>query len=73
MDLVVLDVMYYALGLKIRKNFHFEIVAVNDVADVETLLHLFKYDTTHGRFPGKVDFSYETERIYMHYQLSSAA
>lgn len=48
------------------KNFQFEIVAVNDVADVETLLHLFKYDTTHGRFPGKVDLSYENERIYLH-------
>ena len=44
------------------KNFQFEIVAVNDVADVETLLHLFKYDTTHGRFPGKVDLSYENEK-----------
>ncbi|MFT4020287.1 MAG: type I glyceraldehyde-3-phosphate dehydrogenase [Acinetobacter sp.] len=37
------------------KKFDFEIVAVNDVADVETLLHLFKYDSTHGRFQGHVD------------------
>ncbi|AXY60438.1 type I glyceraldehyde-3-phosphate dehydrogenase [Acinetobacter sp. WCHAc010052] len=41
------------------KDFHFEIVAVNDVADVETLAHLFRYDSTHGRFKGKV--SIETE------------
>ncbi|WOE32591.1 MULTISPECIES: type I glyceraldehyde-3-phosphate dehydrogenase [unclassified Acinetobacter] len=37
------------------QNFNFEIVAINDVADLETLLHLFKYDTTHGRFFGTVD------------------
>ena len=37
------------------KYFNFEIVAVNDVADIETLLHLFKYDTTHGRFQGQVN------------------
>ncbi|MCG2574506.1 aldehyde dehydrogenase [Acinetobacter sp. ME22] len=35
------------------KQFHFDIVAINDIADIETLLHLFKYDSTHGRFKGK--------------------
>ena len=39
------------------KDFNFDIVAINDVADVETLLHLFKYDSTHGRFPGQVDLT----------------
>ncbi|OTG95026.1 type I glyceraldehyde-3-phosphate dehydrogenase [Acinetobacter sp. ANC 3832] len=48
------------------KNFHFEIVAINDIADVETLVHLFKYDTTHGRFQGKVNVIQENEQIYMH-------
>ena len=47
------------------KAFNFEIVAVNDVAEVETLIHLFKYDTTHGRFHGEVDLSYEAERVYL--------
>ena len=37
------------------KQFNFEIAAINDVADLETLVHLFKYDTTHGRFAGTVD------------------
>ena len=32
-----------------------EIVAINDVADITTLQHLFKYDTTHGRFNGDVE------------------
>lgn len=48
------------------KEFHFDIVAINDVADVDTLMHLFKYDTTHGRFNGKVELSYEGEQVYLH-------
>ncbi len=31
-----------------------KIVACNDLADKETLAHLFKYDSVHGRFPGDV-------------------
>lgn len=40
-------------------KFQFDIIAINDVADIETLAHLFKYDTTHGRFLGHVQI--ETE------------
>jgi len=29
----------------------FKIVAINDLADIETLTYLTRYDTTHGRFP----------------------
>lgn len=29
-----------------------EIVAINDLADTETLTHLFKYDSVHGNFKG---------------------
>lgn len=47
------------------KSFHFEIVAINDIADVETLVHLFKYDTTHGRFDGAVNIVQENDQIYM--------
>ena len=31
-----------------------EVVAINDIADVETLCHLLKYDSIHGRFDGDV-------------------
>ncbi len=31
-----------------------EVVAVNDLTSAETLAHLLKYDTTHGRFGGDV-------------------
>ena len=54
------------------KNFHFEIVAINDIADVETLVHLFKYDSTHGRFNGKVEVVQENEQIYMQIQAGQA-
>jgi len=31
-----------------------EIVAINDLTDIGLLTHLFKYDTSHGKFPGTV-------------------
>src|SRR5215831_13565446 len=35
----------------------FEIVAVNDLTDAETLAHLLKYDSVHGRYPDSVTTS----------------
>ncbi len=35
------------------KNIQF--VAINDLTDAATLAHLFKYDSVHGIFPGKVE------------------
>ena len=32
----------------------FQVVAINDLTDVETLAHLLKYDSIHGLFPGEV-------------------
>ena len=31
-----------------------DFVAINDLTDANTLAHLFKYDSVHGRFPGDV-------------------
>ncbi|WP_425476303.1 type I glyceraldehyde-3-phosphate dehydrogenase [Paraflavitalea speifideaquila] len=31
-----------------------EVVAVNDLTNVDTLAHLLKYDSAHGRFPGTI-------------------
>ena len=28
-----------------------QVVAINELADAETALHLTRYDSTHGRFP----------------------
>ena len=32
-----------------------EVKAINDLTDANTLAHLLKYDSTHGRFPGTVE------------------
>ena len=31
-----------------------EVKAINDLTDAETLVHLFKYDSVHGKFKGDV-------------------
>lgn len=31
-----------------------EVVAINDLTDTQTLAHLLKYDSIHGKFPGEV-------------------
>ena len=36
-------------------NDAFDIVAINDLGDVETMAHLFKYDTNYGVFDGSVE------------------
>lgn len=36
------------------KNNDFKIIAVNDLADIATLQHLFKYDSVHGNYNGEV-------------------
>ncbi|SHO51721.1 type I glyceraldehyde-3-phosphate dehydrogenase [Desulfopila aestuarii] len=41
-----------------RKDF--EVVAINELADIETLTYLTRYDTTHGRFPVPVSCSEDT-------------
>jgi len=37
-----------------------EVVAVNGLAPTETLAHLFRYDSVHGRFPGEVTVQGDT-------------
>lgn len=38
----------------LRNRDDMTILAINDVTDVPTLAHLFKYDSVHGPYPGKV-------------------
>ncbi len=38
----------------IERHPSIEVVAVNDLTDVKTNAHLFKHDSTYGRFPGTV-------------------
>lgn len=41
----------------------FRIVAINELADIETLTYLTRYDTTHGRFPYPLHF--ENDYLYV--------
>ena len=34
-----------------------EIVAINDLSSTENLAHLLKYDSVHGRYPGKITYT----------------
>jgi glyceraldehyde 3-phosphate dehydrogenase len=35
-----------------KRKANVEFVGINDLTDAKTLAHLFKYDSTHGKFPG---------------------
>ncbi len=41
------------------KDKDIDFVAFNDLTDVKTLAHLLKYDSVHGKFPGKIDHDNE--------------
>lgn len=43
------------------QTFDFDIVAINDIADAETLLYLLKYDSTHGRLHQRIDLQIELQ------------
>lgn len=34
-----------------------QVVAINDLSSTENLAHLLKYDSVHGRYPGKIEFT----------------
>ena len=42
-----------------------EVVAINDLGPIETNAHLFRYDSTHGRFPNRVTVEGDTLDIGM--------
>ena len=44
------------LALRIASQRHnVEVVAINDLLDVNHLAYLLKFDSVHGRFPGEVE------------------
>jgi glyceraldehyde 3-phosphate dehydrogenase len=47
-------------------NPNVQIIAINDLADTETLAHLFKYDSVHRTFKGKVDADADNLNINKH-------
>ncbi|MBB3191994.1 type I glyceraldehyde-3-phosphate dehydrogenase [Halomonas cerina] len=38
-----------------RADPHLEVVAINELSGLDTIAYLTRYDTTHGRFPGRVE------------------
>ena len=43
-----------------------QVVAINEPADLATMVHLTRYDTTHGRFPGEVSAGEGELRVNQH-------
>ncbi len=41
----------------LAKDPRFEVVSINDLSDAATLAHLLRFDSTHGRFDGKVELA----------------
>lgn len=48
---------------EILKRQDMELVAINDLTDPNTLLHLLKYDSVHGRFDKTVDLKEDTFHV----------
>lgn len=48
------------------KRSNIEVVAINDITDSQTLAHLFKYDSVHGKFNGTVSADAESLTINGH-------
>src|SRR3546814_20218610 len=46
-----------------RNDDDFELVSINDLADTESNALLFQYDSTHGRYPGKVEAGNSVIRV----------
>jgi glyceraldehyde 3-phosphate dehydrogenase/D-erythrose 4-phosphate dehydrogenase len=46
---------YYESRLSGTTTYPFQIVAINELSDIDTIAYLTRYDTTHGRFPLKVE------------------
>ncbi|NPA33746.1 MAG: type I glyceraldehyde-3-phosphate dehydrogenase [Chlorobi bacterium] len=58
------------LRVLLKRDLPIEVVAINDLTDGETLAHLFKYDSVHGVYPGKVEYKdgflhIDSRRIYL--------
>lgn len=47
-------------------NKQFQFVAVNDIVPATTMAHLFKYDSTHGRFNGDINSTENTLKVNHH-------
>src|SRR3989338_1493115 len=44
----------------IQNRSDLQVVAINDLTDIDTMAYLLKYDSVHGRFPGKIQIEKDT-------------
>ena len=61
-DLAGLAGWYYALYWQRYKK-DLAVIAINDMADLKTNAHLFRYDSTYGIYPGTVETSDATMTV----------
>ena len=54
---------FYESRLLGNSAYPFQIVAINELSDIETIAYLTRYDTTHGRFPLTVDIHNENSLL----------
>ena len=47
----------------VKKRYNFEIVAINDLVNIDTAIHLFRHDSVHGRFFGDIQKKSDTEMV----------
>lgn len=65
--------------MRVLKNYpQIEVVAINDIADKETLIHLLKYDSVHRAFPGDIQatdtgFSIDGKDIFVYNQADASS
>ena len=52
-----------AMRALLERHPEIEVVAVNDLGDAKTSAHLFRYDSTYGRFPGTVSHTQDSITI----------
>lgn len=46
-----------------KSKYDFEIIAINDLVDIDTAIHLFKHDSVHGKFSGEIQKTSDTELL----------
>lgn len=50
---------FYEARMNSGASYPFQIIAINELSDIETIAYLTRYDTTHGRFPLNVEVKNE--------------
>lgn len=55
-----------------ENRYDLDIVAINDLANVDTAMHLFKYDSIHGRFLGNITKEADDKVVFESFGINGA-